>query len=77
MIDQAGPCLPRGELVSVITAVGAVVTTCFTAFLAHRRVKADRESRRHRRAESQLNYNMAQTLDDVQRKVNRIDKNGC
>lgn len=43
MMDQAvQPCLAGYSPADIITAAGAVATTCFTAFLSYRRVRKDR-----------------------------------
>lgn len=42
MQTALGPCVQTPLVVHIITAVGMVLTSCFTAYLAHRRIKADR-----------------------------------
>lgn len=67
---QAAPCSWGAEASHIIAAAGAVVTACFTAFLAHRRVKADEVARRERSGSTARQYNIIEKLDHIHRKVN-------
>lgn len=73
MMVQVSPCGWGGEVAHVVAAVGSVITACFTAFLAHRRVKADAvaAAAREKSAERQ-----AYILARLRHLHSRLDGNG-
>lgn len=44
MQETMGPCANTSIIAHVVSAVSLTVTACFTAYLAHKRVVADRTS---------------------------------
>lgn len=44
-MDHMGQCSNALLVEHIVLAFFAMVTTCFTAFLVHRRIRADRERR--------------------------------
>lgn len=67
---QAAPCSWGTEVAHIIAAVGVVVSACFTAFLAHRRVKADAVAKTARSRSEARQRNMINMLGQLHRKMN-------
>lgn len=67
---ELGPCTYAKEIAPMIAAGGAVVTACLTAFLAHRRLRADAETASHRLRELASSEQSHRQLETIERKLN-------
>lgn len=47
-------CIDPTTWPEIIAAIGAVISSCLTLYLVHRRIMADRETRIHRADEGRL-----------------------
>jgi len=63
-VGQCPPCACASKTVEVITAIGVIVTGCFTAYLAHRRIMGDRVA--NERYNAQL-LGMANVISEVKK----------
>lgn len=76
MLDSMVPCSQSSETAQIVTAVGAVVTTCLTLFLARRRVVADRTASTHRVREEALQAVLSRKVDDIHAEVSKNGSDG-
>jgi len=73
MEQQSAPCTYVREIAPIIAAVGAIITACFTAFLTHRRLRADDRTERHRLQAGARNESTRRTLVDIERKLDKCE----
>lgn len=53
---------PPVSITDLVSAIGGVVTSCLSLYLVHRRVLADRETKKHRTEECAVQAALAEKL---------------